>query len=43
MELFEAMERFLEDPTHAAWLLDEGLWPDSNTGCNGLALQIMND
>ena len=36
LRLFEAIEKFLEDPNNAPWALDEGMWPTSNEGCNGI-------
>lgn len=34
--LAEAVQRFLDNPTEAPWLVDEDPWP-SNSGCSGLS------
>ena len=34
--LMNAIERFLENPYEAEWLLDESIWP-GNQGCSGLS------
>ena len=36
LKIYEAVGKFLANPEEAPWLLDEGQWPSSNTGCNGL-------
>ena len=35
-KLYEAVNKFLENPNDAPWHLDEGEWPNNNTGCNGI-------
>ena len=37
MKADEAITQFLKDPENAPWLLDEGVWPATNEGCNGLS------
>lgn len=32
----DAIQRFLNDPNHPDWLVDDGPWP-TNAGCNGIA------
>ena len=35
-KLYEAIDKFLSNPSSPPWLLNEGQWPSANEGCNGL-------
>ena len=37
LRIYEAIQKFLHDPTNPPWLLDQALWPTANVGCNGLS------
>ena len=42
-KLYDAVTKFVEDPENAPWLLDEGLWPSNNTGCNGIPKSLKTE
>ena len=42
-KIYEGIEKFLETPEKAMWLLDEGEWPSANEGCNGESILLRSE
>ena len=38
LKIYEGIQKFMDEPDKAPWLLDTGDWPTGNEGCNGLSI-----